>query len=134
MDAAVGEYVIFVDDDDLLLPGAVDALYEKAAETKSDMVYGGYQRLGREGEVLKHYPHEYIEGSGRELTRLYLRDTCYTHGGAYLLSGEHLLQRGQDFFDRRFLQRSEGLLCPARGIWLPTQLLLLAFQGFAAAL
>ena len=92
MDAAVGEYAMFVDDDDLLLPGAVDALYEKAAETKSDMVYGGYQRIGREGEVLKHYPHEYIEGSGREMTRLYLRDTCYTHGGAYLLSREMLLR------------------------------------------
>lgn len=91
LDSAVGEYVMFVDDDDLLISGALESLYKRAKETGSDMVFGGYQRIDSDGNILKGYPHKYFEGTGQEMTKLYLSDTCYTHGGAYLIKRKMLL-------------------------------------------
>ncbi|HPR63850.1 MAG TPA: glycosyltransferase [Thermoanaerobaculia bacterium] len=41
---ARGEYIFFLDDDDEILPGSLDALLEKLRESEADAVYGGYLR------------------------------------------------------------------------------------------
>ena len=40
---AKGEYLLFVDCDDVLLPGAIPALLQKAQQTGADIVQGGWQ-------------------------------------------------------------------------------------------
>ena len=47
---AKGEYLLFVDCDDVLLPGAISALLQKAQQTGADIVQGGWQYLDGDGE------------------------------------------------------------------------------------
>ena len=47
---AKGEYLLFVDCDDVLLPGAISALLQKAQQTGADIVKGGWQYLDGDGE------------------------------------------------------------------------------------
>lgn len=48
---AHGRYLMFVDSDDVLFPGAIDSLMRMAAKTGADMVDGGYRRFAdREGD------------------------------------------------------------------------------------
>ena len=42
---AVGRWIMFVDSDDLLLPGAIRALLDAAAQLDADIVQGGWQYL-----------------------------------------------------------------------------------------
>ena len=46
---AVGRYVMFVDSDDQLLPGAVQALLDAAEQQHADIVQGGWQYLYEDG-------------------------------------------------------------------------------------
>ena len=43
LDRAKGEYIFFLDCDDILLEGAVEVIYRKAVETEADLVVGNYQ-------------------------------------------------------------------------------------------
>ena len=47
---AKGEYLLFVDCDDVLLPGAISALLRKAQQTGADIVQGGWQYLDGDGK------------------------------------------------------------------------------------
>ena len=47
---AKGEYLLFVDCDDVLLPGAISALLQKAQQTGADIVQGGWQYLDGDGK------------------------------------------------------------------------------------
>lgn len=60
---AVGKYVMFVDSDDVLLPGAIDALVRTAEKTGADVVQGGWCYMDESGN--------------RGLTQQYA-DACYT--------------------------------------------------------
>ncbi|MFR1319340.1 MAG: glycosyltransferase family 2 protein [Akkermansia sp.] len=44
MDAAAGEYVMFVDGDDALFPDSVEAMVQMAARERADVVIGDYVR------------------------------------------------------------------------------------------
>jgi len=48
-----GRYVTFLDADDRLLPGAVDALMDKALALDADIVEGGFERFDDGGRVWK---------------------------------------------------------------------------------
>lgn len=51
IDLAVGEYLLFVDSDDKLLPGAVENLMKTAFENHADLVVGGYICLFPDGRT-----------------------------------------------------------------------------------
>lgn len=50
---AKGEYLLFVDCDDVLLPGAISALLQKAQQTGADIVQGGWQYLDGDGKFAR---------------------------------------------------------------------------------
>ncbi len=50
--AARGEYLLFVDSDDALLPGALSTLYGHAVETGADMVCFGMEYVNEAGQLL----------------------------------------------------------------------------------
>ena len=45
MEAAIGEYITFCDDDDLFWQGALRLLLQTAEDTRADLVRGGYELL-----------------------------------------------------------------------------------------
>jgi glycosyltransferase involved in cell wall biosynthesis len=51
--AARGRYFHFLDDDDYMLPEAFKLLYEKADASQSGWVYGGYQLVNNQGDLIK---------------------------------------------------------------------------------
>lgn len=55
LDAAQGEYVIFVDSDDQLMPQALELLYDKAQKTRAHITYGGFETFG--DIERSHQPH-----------------------------------------------------------------------------
>jgi glycosyltransferase involved in cell wall biosynthesis len=63
---ARGRYVMLVDDDDYLLPGAVAALYARAAATGCPRVYGAYRLLNEAGEVIDEI-HPHVRGDALAL-------------------------------------------------------------------
>ena len=58
LEVITGNYVMFVDSDDILYPGAVQALLEKAYLLKADIVEGGSATIDATGRVMKteQYP------------------------------------------------------------------------------
>src|SRR5215510_5058336 len=50
---ARGEYLHFLDDDDVLLPGALEAFHRFAHEHGADWLYGSYQTLDNSGRILE---------------------------------------------------------------------------------
>lgn len=65
LDAAKGEYLVFVDSDDYIGKEFVQCLYEKAVEADSDMVICDYTKVTDEGEILKVFEANYREGNIR---------------------------------------------------------------------
>jgi glycosyltransferase involved in cell wall biosynthesis len=60
---ARGEYVMFVDSDDYLLPDAVQILMDCARKYNADIVEGGHQTFNNKG-VCNKYCHEFEVASG----------------------------------------------------------------------
>lgn len=61
---ANGEYLMFVDSDDWLAEGAIQALMQTAREYKADVVEGSHQITTNEGKTLRTYTHERRMDSG----------------------------------------------------------------------
>ncbi len=62
VEIAKGEYLTFVDSDDYLEPSMLEIMYEKAAATGSDLVYGVYHYTRENGDIIKDvclYPPEF---------------------------------------------------------------------------
>lgn len=59
---AQGRYLHFLDDDDLLLPGALNAWYRLAHATQADGLYGAYQCMNEGGEVFAEFAPD-IQGN-----------------------------------------------------------------------
>jgi len=53
--AAQGEYVLFVDSDDQLMPQCLELLYRQADRTRADMTFGGFETFGDKERT--HHPH-----------------------------------------------------------------------------
>ena len=64
--AATGEYLLFVDSDDALLPHALSTLYGQAVASGADMVCFGMQYVAEDGTVLSE--HRATDGGERELS------------------------------------------------------------------
>lgn len=52
---ARGKYLYFLDDDDIMLPNALRALWELAEQTNARWLYGGYQVVDDEGQILEEF-------------------------------------------------------------------------------
>ena len=65
--AAVGDYVAFVDSDDTLRKGAVQALLSKAMETNADIVQGGFVNITGHGLVFGRtgYREGFVDETGQ---------------------------------------------------------------------
>lgn len=59
---ARGEYLYFLDDDDVMLPGAIQAFYDLASSTEAVWLYGNYQSVDNAGNVIEEF-HPAIEGN-----------------------------------------------------------------------
>ena len=55
---ARGRYLHFLDDDDRLLPGALDSFYELASRSDAALLYGGSRLVDRRGQLLVELRHE----------------------------------------------------------------------------
>lgn len=55
-----GKYVMFLDSDDKLVPGAINALMLKAKETKADIIEGGYFVFNNQQKIIYSYHHQDI--------------------------------------------------------------------------
>lgn len=62
---AEGEYVAFVDSDDYIGNDYIEILYNNAIEKKSDMVICNYTKVTENGENIRSYDANYIEGNLR---------------------------------------------------------------------
>ncbi len=58
---AEGKYVMFTDSDDILLPGAIEKLYDAAEKNGSDIVQGGWKYVYDDGSF--GYVQEYVSGN-----------------------------------------------------------------------
>lgn len=52
---AQGQYLHFLDQDDMMLPGALQAFWELAQTTDAVWLYGSYQSMDNEGNLLKEF-------------------------------------------------------------------------------
>ena len=51
IDAAVGQYILFIDSDDYILPGLLDKLYQNICKYQSDVVFYGFSRVDADNNV-----------------------------------------------------------------------------------
>lgn len=58
---ARGKYLHFLDDDDLLLPGALEAFWKLSHESDAVWLFGNYQSMDNQGNVLQRFVPE-MEG------------------------------------------------------------------------
>ena len=94
---ATQKYIIFLDDDDLLLPDAIPLLYQavSASQGKPAAAYGQYRRIDSNGNGLptklkrKHFP------SGMIAADLFLKNLILP--SATLLDREYILAQGMTF-------------------------------------
>jgi hypothetical protein len=83
---ARGEYLYFLDDDDIMLPGAMQAFWKLARQVDAGWLYGSYQIVNNDGILLEEF-HPDITGNI----------------SAYLVAGEGIplqasLLRAKDFY------------------------------------
>ncbi len=114
MDKAKGEYVLFVDSDDLLMDNGLSVLLQKAVETEADMVVADFMRL-KDEEInsvydaqltdthvvdktgLDYYVEDYDPGVGSFIWRILYKRT--------FLNDNHIrLEPGVYYEDIPFLQ------------------------------
>ena len=50
---AKGDYLHFLDDDDILLPGALEALWKLGEDSSADWLYGSYQTVNNDGNLIE---------------------------------------------------------------------------------
>ncbi len=94
---AKGEYITFVDSDDLIVDGAIDLLWEAAIERKADYVYGGIKKFNKQGEwfLQRHVQLGIFNEGFKDIlvnTELY-----YSLGPAGKLFSRKILENTQSF-------------------------------------
>ena len=65
IEAATGDYLMFVDSDDYIKPHMVEALVRSAIETEADIVIGGYTALTRRGTINRTFGGGVYSGPGQ---------------------------------------------------------------------
>lgn len=98
IEKASGDYLIFVDADDQLEDNALYNISQHMRHNvETDVIFSGYVRVSEEGEVIKHFSYEYIDGCGRDILPFYLNKISYTHLGAFCFS-KKFIDRNQLWF------------------------------------
>lgn len=87
LERARGDFVVWANADDLLLPGAVEAV-RTAAGARTEVVVGGWQLVDGDGGLLRERPAERLD-RGQLLVR-----GCYAFSGALAVRRELLRARG----------------------------------------
>ena len=107
IELATGQYISFLDSDDLLMPDALDRMV-KAAEEKGGevIVYGPYLRIDQDGKLCGRCKRKLYSGY---ITK-YLFQSIFVHSGGSM-------------FPRRILQQEGGFdeslpVCSDYGLWL----------------
>jgi len=59
---AKGEYLYFLDDDDIMLPGALKEFWELSRKTDAKWLYGSYQTVDNDGNLVAEF-HPDLEGN-----------------------------------------------------------------------
>ena len=92
LEHASAEYIMFLDADDELCPGAVESLMRCARETGAAIVEGGYVETDTEGSVIRRHPHPQGEMSisqcqgyvwGKLILRSLFDNAAFTQGSWY---------------------------------------------------
>lgn len=91
---AQGKYFVFIDSDDFIGVDYIKTLYEEAESNHSDMVICNYTKVSSEGEVLKTFDANYVEGEMRIPT---------------YLSPNRIIR--SELFAKYNLQYKEGVIC-----------------------
>lgn len=87
--AASGKYISFVDADDIMMEGALRALFDKAEQNSCPMVVGGVMLYWAETGRMKHYDSLHISEnrrySGKDICGMLLREEmhCVMHAKIY---------------------------------------------------
>ncbi len=104
---ATGEYLMWVDSDDFLVPNAVELLYEKAATEEADIIttdcyyaYRGEEDIKTVRRDFPTQPHQYIEALALRQTRAALWGTLSRHdlwsdNRIWMIDG---INYGEDYF------------------------------------
>jgi glycosyltransferase involved in cell wall biosynthesis len=122
LDRATGDLVVWLNADDLLLPGALAAVRTAAAahrlshQVTPDLVIGGWQLIGRSGAVVRH------EAASPLTTPDLLRRGCYVFSGALVVRRE-VLHRVGGYADELHYCMDYDLMLRLAAIT-PTQVLL----------
>lgn len=89
VNAASGKYISFVDADDIMMEGALRALFDKAEQNSCPMVVGGVMLYWAETGRMKHYDSLHISEnrrySGKDICGMLLREEmhCVMHAKIY---------------------------------------------------
>ena len=81
IDNSKGEYICFLDSDDTIRENFVDKMIKKVEFKNSDLVFGGFNFVNNNGDLLKLYTDKYkyihkIE-SGKQIVKLMLREKIW---------------------------------------------------------
>lgn len=69
---AQGDYVLFVDSDDQLMPRSLELLYAEAERTGADMTYGSYETFGDEARFYQAQGQPYVMAWNKLCRRSFL--------------------------------------------------------------
>lgn len=105
---AAGEFVIWLNADDMLMPGAVAALVAAARERKLDVVHGNFESIDTQGQTIKRYSSASLD------TERLIRHGVYVFSGAILIRRSLLLSLGAFDADLHYCMDYELLFRIAR--------------------
>lgn len=113
IERANGEYVVFIDSDDYLRPGALNSLYERAVQNKLDILYYDADVEYEDGELARdfsgdvNYFHRRNSHEGVRCGRQLLVD-LYRDGGWCVSAVLQLIRR--ELFEKVDLHFRDGVL------------------------
>jgi glycosyltransferase involved in cell wall biosynthesis len=87
---ARGKYIYYLDDDDIMLPGAMQALWELAQISDASWLYGGYQVVDNHGNLLEEFHNDHTGNIS-----------------AYLIAGESIPMQASLFHNEIFYSAGE---------------------------
>lgn len=117
---AKGEYIVFVDSDDYLLTGFVEAM-KIANETNADMTYysTNLEQIGGGTSIMTiDYPKDTIM-AGVEFCEKYYQDGVFWYPWSYIIRKDYLLQLNYPFIEGRQHEDRDWLayvLCHANSV------------------
>ncbi|CCU83465.1 putative Glycosyl transferase family 2 [Mesotoga infera] len=89
---AEGDYIFFLDSDDYITEVTLELLHKTALRTNSDIVFGGFDIVSNDGDLLRSYDSKYryldkVE-NGRRVANLMLKDRVWLTIGSTVFSAQ----------------------------------------------